>query len=94
IKANAVCTLAKEVREFEPHLALVGSGDDGLLLHKRIIELGISLLKADGWLLLEIGFDQKEEIATWASSKDLNFNFIKDDANHNRIICIKNREKS
>lgn len=93
IKADAICSLAKEVREFEPHLALIGPGDDGLLFHKRIIEMGILLLKVEGRLLLEIGFDQKDDIAAWAKSKKLNFNFIKDDANHHRIICIKNRGK-
>jgi release factor glutamine methyltransferase len=55
-------TLAVEVREFEPALALF-AGEDGLDLYRRLIPVSFSALVSGGYLLLEIGFGQKEKIA-------------------------------
>ena len=50
-------TLAKEVRR-EPALALDG-GADGLDFVRRIAQVSQDLLKPGGWLVLEIGSDQR-----------------------------------
>ena len=60
--ANAdLSSLQREVRDFEPKTALSG-GPDGLDIIRRIIEGAPKLLKANGMLLMEIGWDQSERV--------------------------------
>lgn len=47
---------------FEPRLALV-AGPEGLDDIQQIIKQSMTTLKADGWLLLEHGYEQQEAIA-------------------------------
>jgi len=51
--------LPKEVKNFEPKVALLG-GEDGLKHIKEIIEKAPLFLKENGWLILENHFDQSE----------------------------------
>ena len=60
IKKEIIKTLDKEVQK-EPVLALDG-GEDGLQFYKLIIQQGYEYLKNGGYIVLEIGYDQKEEI--------------------------------
>ena len=53
-------TLDKEVRK-EPRLALDG-GEDGLDFYRNIMDKGYEYLKYGGYICLEIGYDQKEEV--------------------------------
>lgn len=54
-------TLAVEVREHEPHLALFAE-DDGLSIYRRLIPQAFRALEAGGHVLLEIGFGQAEAV--------------------------------
>lgn len=54
-------TLAVEVREHEPALALF-SGDDGLAIYRRLIPAAASVLGSGGFLVLEIGCGQADAI--------------------------------
>ena len=54
-------SLQREVRDFEPHVALSG-GPDGLDIVRRIIAGAPKLLKSKGMLLMEIGWDQSEKV--------------------------------
>jgi release factor glutamine methyltransferase len=56
-----LATLQREVRDFEPRAAL-SAGTDGLDVIRRIIEGAPKLLKANGMLLIEIGWDQSEKV--------------------------------
>jgi release factor glutamine methyltransferase len=47
-------TLQREVRDFEPALALF-AGDDGLAVYRRLIPEAARLLRPGGWLMLELG---------------------------------------
>lgn len=47
-------TLAPEVRDREPALALFG-GDDGLAVYRRLIPEAVRLLCPGGWLMMELG---------------------------------------
>lgn len=60
IKTNIIKTLDKEVQK-EPVLALDG-GQDGLDFYRRIISQGYKFLEKNGYLCLEIGYDQKNEV--------------------------------
>jgi release factor glutamine methyltransferase len=61
IAAGEFAGLAKEVREFEPKLALDG-GPDGLTVYRRLIPEAASHLAAGGHLLLEIGATQEKAV--------------------------------
>jgi release factor glutamine methyltransferase len=54
--------LAKEVRDFEPVIALDG-GEDGLEFYRRILTPASFYLRERGWLLLEVGQGQGEKVA-------------------------------
>ena len=54
-------TLAVEVRDFEPHAALL-AGDEGLDLYRRLIPAAFAALVPSGWLVLEIGYGQSESV--------------------------------
>lgn len=57
ITSAVVETLAPEVKDFDPLLALDG-GPDGLAPYRIIAAGAVDWLKLGGWLLVEIGFDQ------------------------------------
>ena len=61
IRTEVIETLAPEVRDHEPHLALDG-GEDGLDFYRRIIEEAPRHLENGGLLGLEIGYDQAEDV--------------------------------
>jgi release factor glutamine methyltransferase len=58
----ALARLQREVREYEPTVALSG-GSDGLDFYRRLLSEGGRYLKASGSLLLEIGIEQRDETA-------------------------------
>ncbi len=53
--------LPKEVKNFEPKIALLG-GEDGLNHIREIIQKAPLFLKEEGWLILENHFDQGEKV--------------------------------
>jgi len=53
--------LPKEVKNFEPKVALLG-GEDGLEHIRKIIQKAPLFLKEKGWLILENHFDQSEKV--------------------------------
>jgi len=54
-------SLSVEVREHEPHTALF-AGDDGLSIYRRLIPEAHALLVPEGWLVMEIGYGQREAV--------------------------------
>ena len=61
IPAAVIDTLEKEVKDYDPRMALDG-GEDGLFFYRKIIRDGFGYLKEGGRLLLEIGWDQGEAV--------------------------------
>jgi len=53
--------LPKEVKNFEPKVALLG-GEDGLKHIREIIQKAPLFLKEKGWLILENHYDQSEKV--------------------------------
>lgn len=62
IPTAAIDALMPDVRMYEPHLALDG-GTDGLDFYRRLAAQTPQYLKDGGMLFLEMGHDQKEELA-------------------------------
>ncbi len=61
IRTNMIAMLQDEIKYHEPREALDG-GRDGLDYYRRIISEAPSYLKKDGFLFLEIGYDQGEDL--------------------------------
>ena len=57
IPTEVIETLDPEVRDHEPRMALDGK-EDGLFFYRRIFREAPAFLKEDGWLGVEIGYDQ------------------------------------
>jgi release factor glutamine methyltransferase len=62
IRSTDIATLAPEVRDHDPHLALDG-GRDGLDAYRRIAPQALSLLADGGLLVLEIGQGQDSAVS-------------------------------
>ena len=62
IRSADIATLAPEVRDHDPHLALDG-GRDGLDAYRRISPKAVPLLAAGGLLVLEIGQGQDSAVS-------------------------------
>ena len=62
VAAAEVPTLQREVRDWEPRVALTDFGD-GLNNYRRLFNEAPSRLKSGGYLLCEMGFTQSETIA-------------------------------
>lgn len=91
IKKDVIKTLNKEVKN-EPILALNG-GQDGLDFYKKIISEAYKHLVENGYLCMEIGYDQKDEVINLIeSSKKYEQIYSKKDlAGNDRIIICKRR---
>ena len=61
VSANQLPGLQREVRDHEPLVAL-SPGADGLSVIKRLLLDSPQFLKPNGYLLMEIGFDQGERV--------------------------------
>ena len=62
IRRDIIEELQAEVRLHDPYIALDGH-EDGLYFYRRIAAGAGSHLKQGGWLILEIGHDQREEVS-------------------------------
>ena len=86
IKKNKLKYLETEVSKFEPKLALDG-GLDGLSEIRKVIKKSSELIKKNGKLILEIGFDQKNRVINLLTKKGFYINSIsKDLASNDRCI--------
>ena len=81
IKPAAMPDLMRDVRDFEPHMALQGLNESGLGHHEEILQKAPSLLKKGGFVLLEIGYDQAVYFKDRAR-------IIQDDAGNDRLVEI------
>lgn len=84
IKTEEIDTLDKEVKDYEPRIALDG-GEDGLDFYRRICEGAKHRLSEHGKLFLEAGYGEAEEIKKMLEN-DFNVEIIKDISGIDRII--------
>ena len=62
-------TLPQEVRAYEPRLALSG-GPNGLEIYRNLIHDAVEYLVPEGWLILEMGDGQAEQIRRMAREEN------------------------
>ena len=89
ISTDEIARIEKQVRDFEPKLALDG-GRDGLDFYKKIINLSKNFLNNKGRLYLEIGYDQSKDVVDLAKKEGYdNIVIIKDLSGRDRGISMK-----
>lgn len=89
IKNEEIKSLSKQVQN-EPYIALAG-GEDGLDFYRKIIDEAYKHINENGYLCLEIGYDQKEDLIKLIKQNE-NYeyqNCIKDLSNNDRCIIAK-----
>ena len=92
IPISEIADLMPEVRDFEPHSALTDNAD-GLIFYRKFIEISNIILKAGGWLLLEVGIGEPPKLVKDMFSND-NFNnveLIKDLNGDDRVLSAQLR---
>lgn len=92
IPTREISTLQREVRDFEPHLALDG-GVDGLSIYRRLLCEAPLFLTPRGCLVMEMGEGQASRIceeaarlSTWHIR-----NIRQDDAGIDRVIALERK---
>ena len=86
INSNKIKYLEKDVKDYEPKLALDG-GLDGTFKILKVIEKASTLLKSNGRLILEFGYDQKIKIISLLKKRGFYINkIIKDYAKNDRCV--------
>lgn len=78
-------SLAPEVKQFESKHALI-AGEDGLMFYRRMAELIPSLLRSDGILAVEVGYNQAEYVAELFSRVLCDIAVMKDLSGVPRIV--------
>jgi len=72
IKTADISDLDDNVKKFDPHLALDG-GENGLEAYEQLSDLVKDWIKSGGRILLEIGFDQHDDVKNIFESKGFCF---------------------
>lgn len=90
IRTNMISILQDEVKKHEPVEALDG-GRDGLDFYRIIVDQAAEHLKEDGFLLMEIGHDQGEDLRKMLkdSGKYTPAEIIKDLPGRDRVVKCK-----
>ena len=86
IERGVIPNLSKEVQN-EPHMALDG-GVDGLDFYRLIAKEGKNYLQENGFILLEIGYNQKESVSKIFEEYS-NIRCLKDLSGNDRVIEVQ-----
>jgi release factor glutamine methyltransferase len=94
LRSAEIATLEPEVSRFDPRLALDG-GADGLEIFRRL-SAGVPGVVGDGWIVLEVGHDQADQVAEllrWARPAGcrINVKFYTDVSGQRRCVAARTR---
>ena len=90
IETEVVKTLDRNVKDFEPYLALDG-GEDGLDFYRNIVKNSIKMLKNGGALAVEIGYNQGTSVSEIFEKYFGNATVLKDLSDNDRVVYgVKN----
>ena len=87
IRSAEIQGLQSEVLH-EPVLALDG-GEDGLVFYRQLAEIWYPLINRGGYLAMECGEDQANDVLSLFLSKAEKGRIIKDVAGNNRVVVVK-----
>jgi release factor glutamine methyltransferase len=89
IRSGDITGLQTEVREYEPALALDGSGD-GLACIRQIVESAHRHLRPGGLIALEMGYDQKRDVASIVgeTGRYESLRIVRDYSGHDRVAVM------
>lgn len=87
IASQEIDGLQREVKDFEPRLALDG-GADGLNFYRRIASAFKAHLNPEGFMLLELGMGQANEVQKLFEAEGATTQILKDLANIDRILKV------
>ena len=86
IRTKDIEDLAVEVKNHEPRMALDGT-EDGLYFYRQIAENAADYLSDDGWLLVEIGYDQGPDVKSlFIDNGFKDVQVVKDLAGNDRVV--------
>lgn len=89
IETKVIPTLSKQVQK-EPIIALDG-GEDGLFFYRKLIEKAPEFLNDEGYLCMEIGYNQKKEVIELVKKIGIftKIEEVKDLSGNDRVIICK-----
>jgi len=85
IPNRVIDTLDRQVKDFEPEIALNG-GEDGLDFYRRIVKESVGFLKPKGLLAFEVGFDQAQDVIKIMESSFKDIKIKKDLVGIERVV--------
>lgn len=86
IKEDVIETLMDDVKNYEPRSALSG-GESGLIFYERIVEESKKVLKENGTLAFEIGYDQGDSVSNIMKNNGyIDIKVVKDLAGLDRVV--------
>ncbi len=93
IPSGDIPSLQPEIRNHEPRLALDG-GHGGFDCFRQIIASAVHCLEPGGFLLMEMGFDQREQMEkeTARFPQYHEPRFVRDYAGHDRVVILRLNE--
>jgi release factor glutamine methyltransferase len=90
IAHDEIATLAVDVRDYDPHMALDGGGD-GLDAYRAILSDLDRVLADGGAVFLEIGFGQAKDVASLAAAEGFVATFRRDLAGIERVAILSRK---
>lgn len=88
IPASEVPVLDANVRDYEPHVALTDDAD-GLTFYRVIAERAHVLVHDSAWILVEIGFDQVNDVQQIFHAGGFTFDVLNDLENIPRVGIVR-----
>ena len=85
--------LQREVRDYEPHVALF-AGPTGLEIYERLIAEAARVLKPGGWLLVELGYNSVEPVRAMLENGWSEINVEQDLAGLPRVLAARLNARS
>ncbi len=80
--------LQREVRDYEPHVALF-AGPTGLEIYERLIVEAARVLRPHGWLLLELGYNSLDPVRAMLEYGWSDIDVIADLAGFPRVLAVR-----
>jgi release factor glutamine methyltransferase len=81
-------SLQREVRDYEPHVALF-AGPTGLEIYQRLIAQATRVLRPNGWLLVELGYNALDPVRAMLQPDWSDISIAHDLAGFPRVIAAR-----